>query len=63
MFVRGIKSKDKLVWILLFAFVGYVLQAFTNISVYNVAPFFFVVMGFMEGLIIKEKNTNLLEVD
>ena len=63
LFVRGIKSKDKLVWILLFAFVGYVLQAFTNISVYNVAPFFFVVMGFMEGLIIKEKNTNLLEVD
>lgn len=48
-FIKGIKSKDTMVWILLFGFVGYAIQAFTNISVYNVAPFFFIVMGMLVG--------------
>ena len=49
-FMRGIKSKDTLVWVLMFGFVGYAVQAFSNIRVYNMAPFFFVVMGILVGL-------------
>lgn len=48
-FIKGVKSKDTLTWVLLFSFVGYAIQAFANISVYNVAPFFFVVMGMLVG--------------
>lgn len=48
-FIKGVKSKDTLTWVLLFSFVGYAIQAFVNISVYNVAPFFFVVMGMLVG--------------
>lgn len=48
-FIKGVKSKDTLTLVLLFSFVGYAIQAFANISVYNVAPFFFVVMGMLVG--------------
>ena len=48
-FIKGIKSKDLITWVLLFGFVGYAIQAFANISVYNVAPFFFIVMGMLVG--------------
>ena len=54
-FVKGVKSKDILTCVLLFSFVGYAIQAFANISVYNVAPFFFVVMGMLVG---SELNQN-----
>lgn len=57
-FIRGLKSKDTLVWILMFAFIGFSAQAFFNISVYNVAPFFFITMGFLVGLTNKEKLIN-----
>lgn len=54
-FIEARKSKDKLVWVLLFGFIGYSIQAFANISVYNVAPFYFIVMGMLVGRIDKEK--------
>ena len=57
-FIYGLKSKDTLVWILMFGFVGYAVQAFTNISVYNVAPFFFITMGLLIGL---EQKNNIIE--
>ena len=44
-FIKGIKSKDKLVLALLSAFVAYSIQAFTNISVVQVAPIYFLIIG------------------
>ena len=55
LFIDGIKSKNKLVWILLFAFIGYALQAFLNISVINVAFIFYMIMGMLAGLVNNEK--------
>lgn len=55
-FIKGIKSKDMLTWVLLFSFVGYAVQAFSNISVYNVAPFFFVVMGMLVGRELRHES-------
>ena len=55
LFVDGIKSNSKLVWVLMMAFVGYALQAFLNIRVNTVAPMFYIIMGIMVGLISQEK--------
>lgn len=57
-FIKGIsyKVKNNLVYILLFSFIGYAAQAFMNISVYNVAPFFFIVMGLLVGIIQENEN-------
>lgn len=55
LFVDGVRSNNKLVWILLVAFVGYALQAFLNIRVNTVALIYFIIMGMMAGLISKEK--------
>ena len=55
LFVDGIKSNNKLVWILMMAFVGYALQAFLNIRVNTVAPTFYIIIGMMAGLISQEK--------
>lgn len=56
-FITGFKSKNTLVLVLLFSFVGYAAQAFTNISVYNVAPFYYIVMGMLAGL-ASQQNTS-----
>lgn len=55
LFIDSIKSNNKLVWILMMAFVGYALQAFLNISVNTVAPTFYIIMGMTSGLISQEK--------
>lgn len=56
LFIDGIKSKNKLVWVLLIPFIGYALQAFLNISVINVAFIFYMIMGMLAGLINREKK-------
>lgn len=55
LFVDSIKSNNKLIWVLMMAFIGYALQAFLNISVNTVAPTFYIIMGMMAGLISQEK--------
>lgn len=55
LFIDGIKSNNKLIWVLMMAFIGYTLQAFLNISVNTVAPTFYIIMGMMAGLISQEK--------
>ena len=55
LFIDGIKSKNKLVWVLLMSFIGYAVQAFLNISSVLVAPIYFIIMGMLSGLIYKEK--------
>ncbi|MEG2321979.1 MAG: O-antigen ligase family protein [Bacilli bacterium] len=49
-FLKGIFTKDKLITILLLSFVGYSIQAFANISIVEVAPYYFMISGFIIGL-------------
>ena len=55
-FFKGLKSKNNLIIVLLTGFVGYSLQAFLNISVVTVAPFYFIIMGLLVNQIQLEKN-------
>ncbi len=55
LFIDGIKSKNKLVWVLLMSFIGYAVQAFLNISSVLVAPIYFIIIGMLSGLIYKDK--------
>ena len=51
-FIKGLKSKEKLSFILLGGFVAYSVQAFANISVVQVAPIYYIIIGLI--LSIKE---------
>ena len=44
-FYRGICSKNKLMYILFGGFVAYSIQAFTNISVIQIAPIYYIIIG------------------
>lgn len=44
-FIRGLKTNDKLVMMLLSGFVAYSIQAFANISVIQVAPIYYIIIG------------------
>lgn len=55
LFVDGIKSKDPLAWALLLGVIGYALQAFMNISVTTVAPFYFIVCGLLVSMVQSKK--------
>lgn len=44
-FIKGLKLKNELYIALFIAFIGYSIQAFANISVIDVAPTFFTIMG------------------
>lgn len=44
-FIKGLKSKEKLVLIILSGFVAYSVQAFANISVVQVAPIYYIIIG------------------
>ena len=46
-FIRGLKSNNKLMFILLSGFVAYSIQGFANISVIEVAPIYFIIIGLM----------------
>lgn len=62
---KGMKSKDGLVLALLFGFTAYSAQAFANISVVNVAPYYYMVCGFIIGIeempLFLKKNTKKLK--
>jgi len=55
-FIKGFKLKSKLSIALYMAFIGYSIQAFFNISVIEVAPFFYIFMGFL----LSENNNNFM---
>ena len=44
-FIKGVKLKDKLYLPIYFACIGYMIQSFANISVIDVAPTFFILLG------------------
>lgn len=56
LFIDGIKSRDSLVLALTFGFVGYAIQAFMNISIPTVAPFYFLVCGLLANTVSIEKK-------
>ena len=51
-FIKGLKAKDRLTFILLGGFIAYSIQAFANISVVQVAPIYYIIIGLI--LSIKE---------
>lgn len=51
-FIKGLKSNNKLIFLLLSGFVAYSIQGFANISVIQVAPIYFVIIG----LILSESS-------
>ncbi len=46
-FIRGLKSKNKLIFMLLAGFVAYSIQGFANISIIQVAPIYYFIIGLM----------------
>lgn len=46
-FIKGLKSNNKLMFLLLSGFVAYSIQAFANISVIQVAPIYYLIIGLM----------------
>ncbi len=49
-FIKGLRTKENLVIILLGGFVAYSIQAFANISVIHVAPFYYIIIGLILSL-------------
>ena len=49
-FIKGLKFKNKLGILLLSGFVAYSIQAFANISVIQVAPIYYIIMGLILSL-------------
>jgi len=54
-FLKGIKLKNKFLTPIYIAFIGYSIQAFFNISVIDVAPYFYIILGLIFSD-QKEKN-------
>ena len=55
-FIKAIKSKNKYMFLLFSGFLAYLIQAFTNLNVMYVTPIFFLIMGLMLSIIVKEKE-------
>ena len=64
-FIKGIKDKNKLLTPIYMAFIGYSIQAFFNISVIDVAPYYYIIIGLIfskyeeKNTITKEKNDEI----
>jgi len=56
LFLKGIKTKKKEIMPIYMAFIGYSIQAFFNISVIDVAPYYFIIMGLIISKYIEKKN-------
>ena len=55
-FIHGLKSNNQYILMLLGGFVAYSVQAFTNISVIEVAPIYYIIIGLILGDVNKEKT-------
>ncbi len=56
LFFKSLKSNNNLILILMISMCGYAWQAFLNIQTTRVAPFYFIVIGMLAGLINNEKT-------
>ena len=55
-FLKGIKCKNSLLIPIYMAFIGYSIQAFLNISVIDVAPYYFIIIGLILSECYKKEN-------
>ena len=55
-FIRGLKIKDNFYISLFISFIGYAISAFANISVIEVAPYFFIILGLLVSHKIEEER-------
>ena len=55
-FIHALKSNNKLIIILLGGFVAYSIQAFANISVIEVAPIYYIIIGLILSDVNKDKS-------
>ena len=55
-FIHALGSNNKLIIILLGGFVAYSIQAFTNISVIEVAPIYYIIIGLILSDVNKDKS-------
>lgn len=58
-FLKGFKFKKSFQIALYIAFVGYSIQAFANISVIDVAPIFFIILGLMYTYVLGKKDVKV----
>jgi len=57
-FIKGLKFKNQYAIAILTAFIGYSIQAFANISVIDVAPIFFIILGLCYTYIYESIDEN-----
>ena len=55
-FIKGIKFKNKFLMPIYMAFIGYSIQAFFNISVIDVAPYYYIILGLILTECKEDKN-------
>lgn len=64
-FIKGIKIKNKFITPIYMAFIGYSIQAFANISVIDVAPYYYIILGLIlsydNNIKGKNKEKNLIK--
>lgn len=58
MFLDGVKTKDSLALVLFFAFLGYAIGAFANVSVVDIAPIYYIIMGLLIGIFNQKEETH-----
>ena len=57
-FIKGLKSKDVKYFAVFGGFVGYSIQAFANLSVIQVAPIYYILIGL---ILSEQKNTSYIK--
>jgi len=62
-FLYGFKFKKPIVIALFIAFVGYSIQAFANISVIDVAPIFYIILGILYTYVPKKRKKKIEEIE
>lgn len=62
-FLYGFKFKKPIQIALFIAFVGYSIQAFANISVIDVAPIFFIILGLLYTYVPKKRKKKIEEIE
>jgi len=58
-FLKGIKCKDSFITPIYMAFIGYSVQAFLNISVIDVAPYYFIIIGLILSECKQQENNKI----
>lgn len=56
-FIKGIKNKNRFLTPIYMAFIGYSIQAFANISVIDVAPYYYILLGLIFS---EDKDKNII---